>query len=121
MYTPAQMAKRLKIVNLEEGLPTVEQARSRLKDEIARARQNGFGVLKVIHGYGSSGIGGSLRLSVQAMLRQMAGAHDLRGCIYGEDWRTSDEHTWALLKSLPELKSDRDLGKGNRGITIVVL
>ena len=60
-------------------------------------------------------------LRLQATLRQMATKREIRDCIYGENWRTSDERTWSLLKQMPELKSDSDLGRGNRGITIVLL
>ena len=41
--------------------------------------------------------------------------------IPGEDWRISNEATWALLQSCPELKQDSDLGRENRGISVVVL
>ena len=51
----------------------------------------------------------------------MAAKGDIRDCIYGENWRTSDERSWNLLKRIPELKTDSDLGKGNKGITIVLL
>ena len=47
--------------------------------------------------------------------------HEIHDCIYGENWRTGDERTWELLKRMPELKSDSDLGNGNKGFTIVVL
>ena len=40
--------------------------------------------------------------------------------IAGEDWRISDETTWALLKRFPEWKSDSDLGRGNQGISMVI-
>ena len=45
----------------------------------------------------------------------------IRDFIPGEDFRISNEATWALLKQSPKLKQDRDLGRGNRGITVVVL
>jgi hypothetical protein len=111
----------IKIVNLEAGMPSVPQARSRLSSELRVAQQSGVRVLKLVHGYGSSGVGGDLRIALQSTLRQMAQAKEIRDCIYGENWRTSDERSWELLKLMPELKSDRDLGKGNRGITLVVL
>ena len=41
--------------------------------------------------------------------------------IAGEDWRISDEKTWELLKRYPEWKRDSDLGKANKGISIVLL
>jgi len=102
-------------------MPSVEQARARLQTELCIAQQSGLKVLKLIHGYGSSGVGGDLRIALQSTLRQMAQRHEIRDCIYGENWRTSDERTWELLKRMPELKSDSDLGKGNKGMTIVVL
>jgi hypothetical protein len=115
------MGAPLKTVNLEDGMPSVPQARARLSSEISVAQQTGVKVLKVIHGYGSSGIGGDLRVALQSTLRQMADAKEIRDCIYGENWRTSDQRSWELLKRLPELKADSDLGRGNRGITLVVL
>jgi len=115
------MAATIKTVNLEAGMPGVPQARSRLSSEIRVAQQSGVRVLKVIHGYGSSGVGGDLRIALQSTLRQMAQAKEIHDCIYGENWRTSDERSWELLKRMPELKSDSDLGRGNRGITLVVL
>ena len=111
----------MKTIILKEGMPTVEEARSRLRTELGLARRSGVQVLKLVHGYGSSGVGGDLRVALQATLRQMANGGEIRDCIYGENWRTSDERSWTLLKQLPELKSDSDLGRGNKGITVVVL
>jgi hypothetical protein len=111
----------IRTVIVKEGMPSVERARARLQTELRSARQCGVKVLKLVHGYGSSGIGGDLRISLQSTLRQMVQQHEIGDCIYGENWRTSDERTWNLLKRMPELKSDSDLGKGNKGMTIVVL
>ncbi len=115
------MSLKIKLFNLEDGMPSVLQARARLANELRAARASGVESLKIIHGYGSSGAGGDLRIAVQATLRQMQDRGEIRECIFGENWRKSDERTWALMKRFPELKDDRDLGKGNRGITIVML
>jgi hypothetical protein len=111
----------IRTVIVKQGMPSVEQARARLRDELRSAREGGIKVLKFVHGYGSSGVGGDLRISLQSTLRQMAEQHEISDCIYGENWRTSDERSWELLKRMPELKSDGDLGKGNKGMTIVIL
>ncbi len=111
----------IKTVNLKHDLPGVEEALSRLDREIAIARRGGIALLKIVHGYGSSGAGGDIRIAVQARLRQMAEAGQICGCIFGENWSKSDELTWRLLQTRPELKRDRDLGRANQGITIVVL
>ena len=49
----------------------------------------------------------------------VAGA--VKSFIAGEDWRVSDEQTWELLKRYPEWKRDSDLGRANKGISIVLL
>ena len=111
----------MKTIILKEGMPTVEEARARLQTELRSARQNGVKILKLVHGYGSSGVGGDLRISLQSTLRQMSDRHEISACVYGENWRTSDQRSWELLKRMPELKNDIDLGKGNKGVTIVIL
>jgi hypothetical protein len=115
------MGFAIKTVILKDGMPSVEQARARLSSEIHVAQQAGIKILKVVHGYGSTGVGGDLRIALQSTLRQMAAKKEIRDCIYGENWRKSDERSWELLKQMPELKADSDLGRSNKGITLVLL
>ena len=101
-------------------MPTVREALQHLERELARARREGCVVLTLIHGYGSSGAGGEIRIAAQKRLTEMTSRGEIRACIFGENWAKSDEQAWALLKAHPELKQDTDLGKRNLGITIVV-
>lgn len=107
-------------MNLKHGLPTVREALSRLERELALARQEGTAVLKMVHGYGSSGAGGDIRIAVQKRLREMEEADLIHSCIFGENWSRSDEASWRLLRGRAELKVDTDLGRKNFGISIVV-
>ncbi|HUO61561.1 MAG TPA: Smr/MutS family protein [Candidatus Acidoferrales bacterium] len=111
----------MKIVNLEDGHPTVNQGLLRLERALVAARAEGFDTLKLIHGYGSSGVGGAMRTEVWKILDRFQRADMIAAFIPGEEFRISNETAWALLKKWPELKQDRDLGRGNRGITIVAL
>jgi hypothetical protein len=111
----------IKIIDLEEGIPKVEQARLRMQHELQTARKQGYAAVKLIHGYGSSGVGGALRIELQKDLERQARAAGIKCFIAGENWRVSDETTWELLKRYPEWKQDSDLGKGNKGISIVHL
>jgi len=88
---------------------------------MAIVRQQKYRLLKVIHGYGSTGAGGDIRMAVQRRLREFVEAGQIRGCIFGEDWAKSNDQTWRLLQAQPEIKGDPDLGKGNQGITIILL
>jgi hypothetical protein len=92
-----------------------------LEQEIAIAHKEKRALLKVIHGYGSTGAGGDIRIAVQKRLRELVEAGDIRECIFGENWSKSDETTWKLLRELPELKRDPHLGQQNQGITVIVL
>jgi hypothetical protein len=111
----------MKTINLEEGMPRIEEARLRLQHELHMAKKQGHTAVKVIHGYGSSGVGGALRIELQKELARLADARVIHSFIAGENWRISHEHTWALLQRLPQWKQDSDLGKNNKGISIVVL
>jgi DNA-nicking Smr family endonuclease len=111
----------IKIIDLEVGMPKVEQARLRMQQELQTARKQGYAAVKLIHGYGSSGVGGALRIELQKDLEQQVRGTAIKCFIAGENWRISDEATWELLKRYPEWKQDSDLGKGNKGISIVHL
>lgn len=102
-------------------MPTVEQARLHMQHELHAARKDGYKAVKLIHGYGSSGAGGALRMELQKDLRKTADDSLIQAFIPGEDWRISDPETWKLLKRFPEWKKDSDLGRNNQGISIVVL
>jgi len=115
------MDPRVLIVNLEDGRPTRHEALLRLAFELKKARAAHAEVMKIIHGYGSSGVGGVLRFAVWSELRQMKERGEIRAYCGGEDWRISNEIAWEILKKYPALKQDSDLGRANKGITVVVL
>lgn len=111
----------MKTVSLKEGMPLVREAMLRLDRELPLAKQEGYSLIKLIHGYGSSGAGGEIRLAAQNWLREMCDHGQIRECIFGEDWTISDERTWKIVQTNPSLKQDRDLNRRNLGITVVVL
>jgi hypothetical protein len=115
------MPVNMRVINLEENRPSVDEMNRRLAMELRNARHARVKVLKLIHGYGSTGVGGKLRGAVRAMLEHAKKRGEIRDFVQGDDFRISNEVTWAMLKLHPELKQDRDLGRENRGITVVLL
>jgi hypothetical protein len=115
------MPAKIRLVNLEEGLPSREQAYKRLEEALARAKKDGVAVLKVIHGYGSSGTGGVLRFAIRSFLRQRKDKGEITLFVNGESWSSFDARSKTVLAKAPESLLDRDLGRANRGITIVLL
>jgi ribosomal protein S9 len=111
----------MRVVNLKEGMPLVREALSHMERELRRARAENVTILKLVHGYGSTGKGGEIRIAVQKALVKRLRHGEVQAVIFGEDWRISNETTWALTKKFPTLKHDSDLGRENRGITVVLL
>ena len=111
----------LKTCNVEASFPTLEEARKRVIEEIRTAKREGVRVLKIIHGYGSSGKGGKLNFGLRKSfgLRKKEGV--IRDFIAGEDFIIFNDTVLALLEAVPELRGDPDLGAINEGVTVVRL
>ena len=109
-------------INLEQGMPLCDQAIRRLTWELKTARRLGVsGPVKLIHGYGSSGTGGRLRVEVRKYLESQKRRKEISGYITGEDFTIFDLPTQQALRKYPALSGDRDLNRSNNGITIVIL
>jgi hypothetical protein len=115
------MSARVRVINLEEGFPTRDQAYQKLEAALARARKDGIAVLKVIHGYGSTGAGGVLRFAIRSFLRQRKEKGEIAAFVNGESWSSFDERSKSIFAKAPELVLDSDLGRGNKGITLILL
>jgi hypothetical protein len=108
-------------VNLESGMPSLEEARRRLVAEIQAARRQGVRVLKVIHGYGSGGSGGVLCVGIRKSLRLRIKEGKAVTVVPGERFSSDTVEARELLKRHPSLRHDRDLNHANPGITLVEL
>jgi hypothetical protein len=108
-------------INLKEGMPTVEEARFRLKRALDKAHREGALALILIHGYGSTGVGGKIRVAIQASLRMRQREGVIRCYVAGENWRCGDPASEFILQECPELEDDPDLEQGNRGMSVVLM
>lgn len=111
---------QLKIINIEAGMPTVEEARRRLIDELRAARQAGVLAVKIIHGYGSTGKGGALRGALRSSLLRRRKEGLVTRIIFGEKWSVFEEDARYAIERCPELRSDRDLNRSNEGVTLAL-
>ena len=115
------MSGRVRTVNLEEGFPTRDQAYQKLEAALGRARKDGIAALKVIHGYGSTGAGGVLRFAIRGFLRQRKEKGEIAVFVNGESWSSFDARSKVLFAKVPDLILDSDVGRANKGITLVLL
>ena len=111
----------LATVNLEAGFPSVDEARRRLLAEMDTARRAGVRVLKVIHGWGSSGEGGKLGPAIRKSLRLRVKEGKATLVVPGERFSSDTNEGRDLLQRHPYLRRDRDCNRANPGITLVEL
>ena len=112
--------EQIRTVNLKEGLPVVEDALSSMRRVIADARACRVKVLKLVHGYGSTGTGGKIKQAVQVELASMHLQGQIRMYVVGDDYAVSVAGQ-ELRARYPELLRSRRQDFEYRGITFVEL
>ncbi len=115
------MKMEIHTINLELGRPLVSSALKQLEFSLASVRARGGRLVKIIHGYGSSGKGGRIRTESRRLLNSYKNKGRVTAIVHGEKFSIFDAGTRYLLDKCPELSSDRDLGAGNMGVTFVYL
>ncbi len=111
----------LRTVDLELGMPRAADAVRRLTFEVHHSKELQCTVLKIIHGYGSSGKGGAIRVAARERLDFLQRKHVIRDYIPGERFSIFDEPTRKAFLVCPELRRDRDLERHNNGVTFIIL
>lgn len=104
-------------INLEEGMPPCDEALARLKALIRLAKQNKYKCAVVVHGYGSSGKGGVIRVKARQWLNAQVRNGSIKTVISGEDFNILNSTARDLRAKFPEL--ELYLRMVNHGVTIV--
>ena len=107
--------------NIEADFPGLDDARRRVIAEVRKAKREGVRVLKIIHGYGSSGKGGKLCVGLRKSFRLRKEEGVIKDFIAGEAFSIFHEPTLVLLEAVPALRGDPDLDAINEGVTILWL
>lgn len=115
------MASNLREVNLELGKPFVDEAIRRLTFELNQSKRMGIKVLKIIHGYGSTGTGGKIRVEARRYLERVRNKGEIEAFVLGEKFSIFDEASRKALQLCPDLRQDRDLDRYNNGVTFIIL
>lgn len=112
---------KLREVSLELGMPYAADAVKRLTFEVHHSKSMGCTVLKIIHGYGSSGKGGKIRIAARERLDFLQKKKEIQGYIIGEKFSIFDSKTLKAFQICPELRKDKDLERSNNGVTFILL
>ena len=112
------MRNKVAEINLEYGMPTVDMALQNMKGALTTCRGQGYKAVIVIHGYGSTGVGGSIKTAVTRCLAENSMRGIVRTHVGGEQWVNRKREVLDICKSLENY--ERRIAN-NSGVTVVIL
>ena len=111
--------RRIRDVNLEKGHPIVEEAISRLDTAILKGQEGGIKLLRIIHGWGSSGTPSKIKPAVRRHLSQLKRQSRIEKFVCGDDYSELTVSGRQLLADHPNLRKSLKTDRNNPGITFV--
>lgn len=111
----------IETLNIKEDLPPADIAVVNLEIEIERLKGSNIKAIKVIHGYGSHGVGGEIKRQLNIRLAELKKLGRILDYVPGEKFGEYYKQSDFILKNFPELLVDSDFFNYNSGITLVFL
>lgn len=112
------MPPKVAEVNLEYDKPTVDMAIQKMKNALTKYKGLGYKAVILIHGYGSSGVGGSIKTAVPRNLADNSMRGIVRTYVSGEQWSSRKKEMLAICRDLENY--ERRIAN-NEGVTVVIL
>ena len=112
---------KIKELNIKQDMPPADVAVANMEIEIEALTGSEVGAIKVIHGYGSHGTGGEIRLLARDRLRELKRQGKILDFVEGERWGKQAMEKFNVVVEYPEFILKSDMQSFNSGITIVFL
>lgn len=112
------MSNKVVEVNLKYDMPTIDIALHKMKNALTTYKGKGYKAVILIHGYGSSGVGGGIKTAVTKCLGENSMIGIVRTYTGGEQWLNRKREILALCKDLENY--ERKISN-NEGVTVVIL
>jgi len=110
----------MKTINIKLDNPPADVAVAEMVKEIELAKLEGVEVLKIVHGYGSHGVGGLIKQEALKKLKSMRSKKQILDFVPGEQFCDSIKYYKKLIQVYPELILDSEI-RLNSGATLVIL
>ena len=108
-------------LNIKDGFPPSDVAVANMEIEIERMTKTDAKVIKIVHGYGSHGVGGEIKKLAHSRLTNLKKHNKILDFVPGEKFGEEEKHSDYIVNNFPELILDSDLKNYNSGITLVFL
>ena len=112
---------RVLYIDVKSDMQTCLMAVAELEAEIDACKLGGFTVLKVIHGYGSHGVGGAIKNEIHRKLKEMKRQKLITDFLPCEKWTPTNPLRQKAISFSSDLLADSDLMMLNSGVTIVLI
>lgn len=112
---------KLITIDIKSERQTVDQAIAEFLVEVDSYKKGGFKVMKVIHGYGSHGVGGAIRLAFLKKCKELKSRHIIYDYVSCDNWTEKNTVRKVAVNYCPDLIADKDLHIPNPGCSIVLL
>lgn len=112
---------RVLYIDVKSDMQTCLMAVAQLEIEIDACKLGEYNTLKVIHGYGSHGVGGAIKQEIHKKLKQMKSQKKIFDYIPCEKWTPNNPIRKKAIDRCDELLADSDLRMLNSGVTIVLI
>lgn len=109
----------LKSFDIHHGKPTVTNALSYLETVLFLNEKREI-MIKIIHGYGSTGVGGKIKIALRQKLMEYQKSGRIHSFIPGEAFAIPLGYDELIHQFKKYLQNDPDFKKANDGITYVI-
>lgn len=108
-------------IDIKSEQQTVRQAIAQFLVEVDACRIGGYKVIKVIHGYGSHGVGGAIKREFLKECQNLKNRGKIYDFVCCDNWTEHNVVRKIAINYCPDLLADRELYLLNPGCTIVII
>ena len=112
---------KLITIDIKSEGQTVNEAIAQFLVELDAYQKGGFKVMKVIHGYGSHGVGGAIKHEFLKKCEQLKRKKTIDDYICCDKWTEKNVVRKIAINYCPDLIADGELRHLNAGCSIVIM
>ncbi len=112
---------RLITIDIKSERQTVNEAIAQFLVEVDAYKKGGFKVMKVIHGYGSHGVGGAIRDTFLKKCQDLKNRKMIEDFTCCDKWTDKNVVRKIAINYCPDLLADAELYHLNPGCSIIIL
>lgn len=112
---------KLITIDIKSEHQTVAEAIAQFLIELEAYQKGGFKVMKVIHGYGSHGVGGAIKKEFLKTCKDLKNRNKIVDYVCCENWVDKNVTKKIAINYCPDLMADKELHFINPGCSIVII